>query len=648
MSILPLLAQRFGRLLMLSLLVCVPVCGATASSTTDLPAILANDNRVPAGRLQNGVLTIKIEAATGNWHPEENDGPAFRSAAFREVGGKLSTPGPFIRVPEGTSIHASIHNLLDQPLTIHGLHTRPNNGQEVLVIPPAETREFVFQAGAPGTYLYWASRTGADGLLHRLTDDDQLNGAFVVDPKGHAVDSDDERTLVISQYLVVYDEQSKPPKFYDILGFNGLSWPHSERLTYRVGQTAHWRVINATRAIHPMHLHGFYFRVDSVGDGETDTIYKDDEQRMAVTELLRPGHTFLLTWTPERAGNWVFHCHVLRHISPENRYWQAAANEHQHDSADHARQGMAGLVMGITVLPSERPVSQTSKTVSPSQKLDLVASELPGFFGSDPGMAFSIPTTAGAKATIPGPPLVLTQGQPSEIRVVNHLSEALAVHWHGIELESYYDGVPGVSGSGTHLLPSIAPGESFVAQFTPPRAGTFIYHTHVDDLKQLSSGLYGPLIVLPPGEKFDPETDRVLVLSKAGPGDTPVWLNGSESPNLGNFRVGQTYRLRIINILPDNPPLEIRLEAAGVPVKWRPRAKDGADLPPGHRALCAAQQTLSVGETYDFEFRPETVGQITVHATRPAAVFPPEITPSHRPVELRSATAISANVAVTE
>jgi hypothetical protein len=94
--------------------------------------------------------------------------------------------------------------------------------------------------------------------------------------------------------------------------------------------------------------------------------------------------------------------------------------------------------------------------------------------------------------------------------------------------------------------------------------------------------------------------------------------------------------------------MEIRLETAGVPVKWRPLAKDGADLPLGHRALCTAQQTLSIGETYDFEFRPEAAGQLTLYATRPAVVFPPEITPSHRPVELRGATTISANVVVTE
>ncbi len=47
---------------------------------------------------------------------------------------------------------------------------------------------------------------------------------------------------------------------------NGRSWPHTERLTYRVGDSVRMRVINAGSAVHPMHLHGFYFNVDSRGD----------------------------------------------------------------------------------------------------------------------------------------------------------------------------------------------------------------------------------------------------------------------------------------------------------------------------------------------------------------------------------------------
>jgi FtsP/CotA-like multicopper oxidase with cupredoxin domain len=265
-----------------------------------------------------------------------------------------------------------------------------------------------------------------------------------------------------------------------------------------------------------------------------------------------------------------------------------------------------------------------------------------------PALAFAVLNPADGKLEprIPGPPLVLTQGQPVAIRVVNRLPEPLAVHWHGIELESFFDGVPGISGSGTQLMPPIAVGKSFVARFTPPRAGTFIYHTHIDDVKQLSSGLYGALIVLPPGQTFDPESDRVLVLSKAGPGPTPLWLNGSNAPDLGSFRVGQTYRVRIINILPDNPPVDLILVAAGAPVTWRPLAKDGADLPPGQRASRPAKVTLAIGETYDFEFRPETAGELTLEAVRPQVSFPAEITPSNKPLELRPETRIAAKIDV--
>ena len=46
------------------------------------------------------------------------------------------------------------------------------------------------------------------------------------------------------------------------------------------------------------------------------------------------------------------------------------------------------------------------------------------------------------------PPIVLTQHQPAEITIVNRLTMPTAVHWHGIELDSYFDGVAGWGGAG--------------------------------------------------------------------------------------------------------------------------------------------------------------------------------------------------------
>jgi len=585
----------------------------------------------------------------GEWSPEENDGPALKVAAFREEGGRLSTPGPLLRVPEGTEIDATVYNRLDQPLTVHGLHARPGNANEVLIVAPGESREVKFLAGASGTYLYWASRNRAETTVQRRAEDGQLNGAFVVDARNDAGRANADRILVITDWTVVDDDTVQPPRYREVFAINGLSWPHTEWLTYRTAEIVHWRVINASDSNHPMHLHGFYFRVDSVGNAETDTTYPDDQRRMAVTELVRPGHTFTVTWTPDRSGNWVFHCHVLPHISSQQRYWKRGDPSSGHSMADHARKGMAGLVIAIRILSTDLPVHAAAKRGLPKRKIELRATELPGFFGKDPGMAFAIKNPGSAiRPTIPGPPLILTRGQPTAIRVVNQLSEPLAVHWHGIELESYYDGVPGLSGSGQQLLKPIAPGRSFVVQLKAPRAGTFIYHTHIDDLKQLSSGLYGPLLVLRPGENFDPEIDRVLVISRAGPGETPIWLNGRRSPEIASFKAGQKYRLRIINILPENPPVDVGLKIEGITASWRPIAKDGADLPARQREMCPARVTIGVGETYDFEFSPERAGELALEVTRPANQFPAQITPSHKAAELRPESSVAVNIAVRE
>ncbi len=580
----------------------------------------------------------------GDWHPEENDGPALRVAAFEEEGSRLQAPGPLIRVPEGTEVRASLRNRLPQALVLHGMHSRPGDDRDTVTIPAGETAELRFVAGAPGTYFYWATSFARTGLLGRIPEDSQLNGVLIVDPKQPELReaAADERIMLISAWFSVDDDNVQPPRAREVLGINGLSWPHTERLTYTLGETAHFRVINATGFAHPMHLHGFFFRVDSVGDAERDHVYAAEERRLAVTELLTGGRTFSLTWTPQRAGNWVFHCHVLPHISPERRFWRTTP---AHRSMDHAQEGMAGLVVGITVLPSA--VKKAAATGHlPRRRIELVASELPGKFGQQPGMAFAI-AGSGSQPSIPGPVLLLQQDHPTAIRVVNRLPEPLAVHWHGIELESYFDGVPGVSGSGSRLMPPIPPGKSFVAEMTPPRAGTFIYHSHIDDVRQLSSGLYGALIVLPPGASFDPEHDRVFILGVDSPGaEGGIWLNGSRSPTVAKMKKGETYRLRFINIMPANPPVSLALKMNGHPVDWRPVAKDGADLPLAHQKLRPAEELIGVGETYDYEFQPDDSGELVLEVDRKAIVLIPEQTPSHKPVMLRAADRVESRITV--
>jgi FtsP/CotA-like multicopper oxidase with cupredoxin domain len=146
-------------------------------------------------------------------------------------------------------------------------------------------------------------------------------------------------------------------------------------------------------------------------------------------------------------------------------------------------------------------------------------------------------------------------------------------------------------------------------RFTPPRAGTFIYHTHLHDFRQLSSGLYGPLIVTEPGEAFDEAVDHVIVIGRTGvTSEEPavlsdpasVILNGERAPRFA-WKAGQRHRIRLINITPDDI-FTVALQASDGPVMWKPLTKDGARVPAVEGVLVAARQTIAVGETYDFEY----------------------------------------------
>jgi hypothetical protein len=91
-----------------------------------MESIEPNNNRLPAGQLKDGVLTINLEAREGVWYPETPVNPGFAVYAFAEEGKPLQIPGPLIRVPEGTKILLNIRNNIGgKPLNLHGFHTRP-------------------------------------------------------------------------------------------------------------------------------------------------------------------------------------------------------------------------------------------------------------------------------------------------------------------------------------------------------------------------------------------------------------------------------------------------------------------------------------------------------------------------------------------
>ena len=202
---------------------------------------------------------------------------------------------------------------------------------------------------------------------------------------------------------------------------------------------------------------------------------------------------------------------------------------------------------------------------------------------------------------------MLTRGEPTDITVHNTLGEPTAIHWHGLQLESWSDGVAGVSRIGTKVAPPIAPRDSFVARLTLKRAGTFIYHTHLNDHAQLSAGLYGPLVVLEPGQQWDPVKDLVFTAGQDNTTLNGPAVNGTSGAGEFVMRMGQPVRLRFVNIPPEwNATFELVRDS--LPAVWRPVAKDGFALPAAQAIAGPARRKLFPGETFDAEFLPTTPG----------------------------------------
>ncbi|MBA3645618.1 MAG: multicopper oxidase domain-containing protein [Gemmatimonadaceae bacterium] len=605
-----------------ALILLVAAVGATTSphlpiqgdDASPLPLVHANDNRIAAGTRTGDTLALNLVVRMADWRPESDSGPSVAVAAFAEEGKEPQIPAPLIRTREGTTIVASVRNALsDSTIGIIGLGSRPSPKRDTLFLRPGETKLIRFAAGAAGTYLYRAviGMHAPDDPLHER---EQAAGALVVDPRAG---SPADRIFVIN----IWGDQKDSATYSNALAINGRSWPWTERLHTTVGDTVRWRVVNASDRPHPMHLHGAYFRVNSKGDAFSDTLYAAARRRLAVTEVLNEERTMLIEWSPVRPGRWLFHCHIAFHVIPSGARLVPSIHDGHDEASSSPLEHMAGLALGIEA--RRDPRAHEPGRANP-RLLNLYVQEGAQRGRSRRALGFVLQEGRSPPAPdsvlIPGSMLVLTRNQPTDVLVHNRIGEATAIHWHGLELESFSDGVSGWSGTGNRMAPAIAPGFTFLAHLSMPRAGTFIYHTHLRDLGQLTAGLYGAIVVLEKGQRFDPRTDHVIIsgwdwewdcCSEKG---VHVLVNGDSvaSPMIG-MRVGEAHRFRFVNISPAGR-LDYSLRRDTTLVAWRALAKDGANLPVSQATMQPAKVTVAVGETYDFEFKPTEPGEYTLSA----------------------------------
>ena len=610
------------------LAVCAIAVPSSASASTDggcgpnsarsaSQAIVANDNRVPAGRRTGSVVALTLVAGVGRWKPDRHD-VEIPIEAFGECGKSLQIPGPTIRVPARTQMIVTIRNPLDRPLELHGLVARPAALDRTIVVAPGATRIATFSLDTPGTYFYWGTTTGSS-FARRYNVDSQLSGAIVVDSPDPTQRVADDRIFVIGRWDNVLRRDGTPNLSYELSVINGRTWPDTERLSYAKNDLVRWRWINASPVNHPLHLHGFFFNVDARGNALRETAYRKDDRDLAVTERIVSGETDALTWRATRPGSWLFHCHLayhaIGHLPIATMLAGIDSLDGRHIDDELVRGfGMGGLMMGVTVAGNE-PVASARN----ARRIGLVVERAPDDAPTAPSYRYALTGTQELpfdNGSASAPTLILERGKPVAIDIANHLDVPTQIHWHGIEMsDSYYDGVAGIGGSPARATPMVMPTENFVALFTPPRAGTFIYHTHMDDVWQLRAGLAGALVVTEPNAPFDPASDHVVVLGTphAYADRFGVLVNDAKRPAAMTVRVGEPQRLRLVNMTTFRHSLTVSLVDDGTVARWRPIARDGASLPPSRRQSRVAVQIVTIGQTRDFTFTPRVRGTLQLH-----------------------------------
>lgn len=267
-----------------------------APASDDLPVVRGEQGGRQLEFVKDGAVKVfHMTVERIQW--ETKEGRLVEAWTFNR-----QVPGPTIRVNEGDRIRLVVTNRLEEGTSAHwhGLEV-PNAmdgvpGISQAPIAPGDSFVYEFVAKPAGTHVYHSHFNA----LHQ--EEHGLYGMFIVDPavEKPQLRADREAMMIVSD---------------GPLGFtiNGKEFPAVQPIEVRAGERVRVRMANLGGLYHPMHLHGGHFTVVAK-DGFPGSAPQDMN-----TLSIAPGETYDVILHAEETGTWLWHCHVLSHVTgPKN------------------------------------------------------------------------------------------------------------------------------------------------------------------------------------------------------------------------------------------------------------------------------------------------------------------------------------------
>jgi FtsP/CotA-like multicopper oxidase with cupredoxin domain len=224
--------------------------------------------------------------------------------------------GPTIEGVEGDRVRIYVTNKLSAPTTVHWHGVFLPNGMDGVgglnqrAIQPGETFKYEWTWRQSGTFMYHSHHDEMTQMAMGLM------GMMVVHPRrppaGHKVDRD--YVIMLSEWKLVPGAKTPDPNEmtdFNLLTMNARTFPGTVPLVAKTGDRVRIRFGNlGAMDHHPIHLHGYYFKIVATDGGAIPTAAQWPE----TTVLVPTGSTRTVEFVADEPGDWAMHCHMTHHV----------------------------------------------------------------------------------------------------------------------------------------------------------------------------------------------------------------------------------------------------------------------------------------------------------------------------------------------
>ncbi len=285
------------------------------------------------------------------------------------------SPGPTIECVEGDRVRIFVTNRLPEHTTIHWHGILLPNGMDGVggltqkQIPAGKTYVYEFTMKKSGTFMY---HPHADEMVQMAMG---MHGFLVVHPRNPQFRRAD-RDYVFLMNAFDIEPGARTPKVATMTDFNLWAWnsrvfPGIDPLVARQGERVRIRIGNLTMTNHPIHLHGYDFKVTCTDGGWV----RPEAQWPEVTVDVPVGAMRAIEFVADAPGDWAFHCHKAHHTM----------NAMGHDvptmiGVDH--RGVARKIMNV--VPDYMVMGERGMADMGAMEMPLPANTLPMMTGAGP------------------------------------------------------------------------------------------------------------------------------------------------------------------------------------------------------------------------------------------------------------------------